>query len=557
MQGFQAFQPNVGLSIEATSQNERDAFGGKSLIVNSAQEFAKLQSILNANKFRRNFRNSILYFESGRSIVNVKPLAFAFEFIDPFDEEVAWNSNFAGLSNRWQDTQHAIFKKIQIQKSNIANRAIQLRKDGKTEMNLSFDDPLDIFRDAFDKLLGPKRLVKADMQGQKLIYSEDGEERSIDTLSSGEREVVNIAFHFLLRKPSDCIIFFDEPEVHLHPELLIRLVSTLRSIGENNQFIFLSHSPDLVSGSLEDSVVFLRPKTAGIENQAFIVKPGDETTKAMHQLGHSVGILSLGRKIAVIEGTNASLDKRTYSQILRNRFPDIVLVPGGGKEAIRNFGTTVSGVLDKAVWGVEFFLLMDRDSQGQIELDEDPRLAMLPRYHLENYFLDNLLLADCFESIEETGHWLRNADEIEAKLRAIASEKISYVTALATSHHFRIKFGNLDIMPKNAHTATKDQLLTSLTEAATAQLGIKTSVVNEVEVSDFAARRFDYFNSLLKDGTGSWKSSFPGRPIFNTFCSIAGMSSGRVKNLYLKKAESQGNEVFSEIVTIFENFSKI
>jgi predicted ATP-dependent endonuclease of OLD family len=66
---------------------------------------------------------------------------------------------------------------------------------------------------------------------------------------------VNIVFDFLLRNPSDCIVFFDEPELHLHPELSYKLLQTLSSIGKNNQFVFCTHSPEIITASIENSVV--------------------------------------------------------------------------------------------------------------------------------------------------------------------------------------------------------------------------------------------------------------------------------------------------------------
>jgi predicted ATPase len=75
------------------------------------------------------------------------------------------------------------------------------------------------FKRAFSQLLAPKELLDPDVKQQQLRYSVDGQEFDLDSLSSGEREVVNIVFDFLLRNPEDCIVFFDEPELHLHPEL--------------------------------------------------------------------------------------------------------------------------------------------------------------------------------------------------------------------------------------------------------------------------------------------------------------------------------------------------
>src|SRR5664279_5573291 len=86
------------------------------------------------------------------------------------------------------------------------------------------------------------------------------------SLASGEREVVNIAFDFLLRRPSDCIVFFDEPELHLHPELSYKLLRTLHTIGERDQFVLSTHYPDVITASLDQSVIFLSPdRTKGEE----------------------------------------------------------------------------------------------------------------------------------------------------------------------------------------------------------------------------------------------------------------------------------------------------
>ena len=81
-------------------------------------------------------------------------------------------------------------------------------------------------------------LLDLDPRNQQLYFDDAGQRLPVSAMSSGEREVVNIVFDFILRAPSDCIIFFDEPEIHLHPELSYRLLQTLKTFGANNQFIF-------------------------------------------------------------------------------------------------------------------------------------------------------------------------------------------------------------------------------------------------------------------------------------------------------------------------------
>ena len=66
--------------------------------------------------------------------------------------------------------------------------------------------------------------------------------------------LVNIVFDILLRRPSDSVVFFDEPELHLHPELSHKLLNTLGTVGERNQFVLSTHSPDIITAALDQSV---------------------------------------------------------------------------------------------------------------------------------------------------------------------------------------------------------------------------------------------------------------------------------------------------------------
>jgi len=94
-------------------------------------------------------------------------------------------------------------------------------------MPLDFQYPLEKFEQAFTKLLPGKVLEKLNNeQSHTLMYKTNGVILPLTSLSSGEREVVSIVFDFLIRDPKDCIIVFDEPELHLHPELSYRLLRT-------------------------------------------------------------------------------------------------------------------------------------------------------------------------------------------------------------------------------------------------------------------------------------------------------------------------------------------
>ena len=107
-----------------------------------------------------------------------------------------------------------MFRLVESQRREVADKAFELRASGSPTMDLNFPDLLRPFKDAFWQLLGPKEFTEVSVN-QVIFYTYQGQRLAFDTLSSGEREVVNIVFDFLLRGPKHCIIVFDEPELHL------------------------------------------------------------------------------------------------------------------------------------------------------------------------------------------------------------------------------------------------------------------------------------------------------------------------------------------------------
>ena len=216
----------------------------------------------------------------------------------------------------------------------------------------------------------------------------------------------------------------------MHPELLTRLISTLRRAGESNQFILVTHSSELISSSLDETVLFLtppkqNPEAAADPNQAVRIEPRSEVTTVLHRLGQSVGVVSLGKRIVLIEGADSSLDKKTYGRIIDDQFPNLVLVPTGGKAGIQAFAQTSAEILEKTLWGIQFFMLTDRDSSALQDQTQTHNYRVLSRYHLENYFLDAAVLSQCFADIEGPESWLRSPDGIEDRLRVLAKENLA------------------------------------------------------------------------------------------------------------------------------------
>jgi hypothetical protein len=567
LQYFQNPQPNPErrLLIEATSEAEVADWGKNVLDTNIAEDSQKLLAALQKGKRRSNWESSVLNFESDRSIQQITPYSFNWDAEDPFLEIMGWNMGFSNLRDRFQDTLHSLFRKVRSRREQISARAEELFKNNPDPRisleRAEFPDPLEPFKEAFRQLLAPKELLDADPKNQTLNYIFEGQTLPISSLSSGEREVVNIVFDFLLRNPTDCIVIFDEPELHLHPELSYKLLQTLRGIGSNNQFIFCTHSPDIITASLDSSVIFIAPPKDSDSNQAIVVREEDETHQALKFLGQSIGIISLGKKIVLIEGTNSSLDKQTYGTILKNRFPNLVLVPGGGKGLLTSFAFLHKEVLERTIWGVEFFMLCDRDAvppsrSGQdLEAEGKGRLKILKKYHLENYFLDEAVLAKVFEDMEPEGSWLRSTEQIRSSLKEIAREIASYTTALTTAAYFRETVGNIDIMAKDCRGKTADELVALITKKSSDETKRIDDTIECAKVETYVRDTMANLIKSLDEDTEDWKNLTPGRPLLHGFARKANLNATRLKVLYMKAAEKHVPYPFQDVVDIFSHFN--
>lgn len=553
----------IGGLIEATNRQEREAWGKDRLDLTAPEDVQLLRTTLQRNRSRNSLVSSIINFESDRTFQSIQPLQFQWDIQDPFSEEVSWDIGFTFMRDRFQDTVHSMFRLIEAQKQGIANRAVQLRREGRDSMKLDFSDPMEPFKEVFARLLGPKELADLSARTQRIEYREGGATLDFFTLSSGEQEVVKIAFDFLLRRPRDCIVFFDEPELHLHPELSYRLIQTLQEVGRN-QFVFATQSPDIITASLDKSVVFISPPSENGEgqpiNQAVPVSEADETNRALRLLGHSVGIIALGRRIILIEGESSSLDKQVYGSIIRSDFPSLVLVPSGGKHALESFGEIYERVLSRALWGVEFFMLCDRDSAPPEGGDAVPgesseRLRVLSRYHLENYFLDESVWALAFEDIERSGSWLRSPDSIRETLRNEARSLVSFATALAVASKFRMAVGNLGMMPKDCHGKSQAEVQKLLLDEANREGSRLRDALDPSRVSQEVDTYYGRLEASLDADTDEWKTLIPGKPLLGRFASRAGFDPGRARTMYINAARRAAMDPFAEVREIFATFA--
>jgi predicted ATP-binding protein involved in virulence len=88
-------------------------------------------------------------------------------------------------------------------------------------------------------------LSKADFN-TPVFSNATGDLVSINELSDGEKQLYARVIALMMLEPRNSIILIDEPEIALHPAWQQKIMQIYAAIGENNQFIVVTHSPQVI-----------------------------------------------------------------------------------------------------------------------------------------------------------------------------------------------------------------------------------------------------------------------------------------------------------------------
>ncbi len=187
---------------------------------------------------------------------------------------------------------------------------------------------------------------------------------------------------------------------------------------------------------------------------------------------------------------------------------------------------------------------------------EQGRLRVLPRYHLENYFLDEAVWAEALGSIQPEGSPFRSAEYVRKRLVELARSQVSYATALYLAARIRAVVGSVDALPAGCNEKTLDQLQDLVQEQIAGELVRVQVELDAGKVRDIVA---DYFSRLvqsLEDDSEEWKALIPAKPLLARFASEAGLRAPQAKTLYLNVGLASDRAPFSDILSIFQSFAE-
>lgn len=212
--------------------------------------------------------------------------------------------------------------------------------------------------------------------------------------------VISILKAFEERRKQGAIFLIEEPEMFLHPQMQRSLYKTLKKIGETNQVIYVTHSPNFVTIPEFDEIRIVRKNTDG----TFITQSSIEPTlrlkeKFRKELDPERNELFFAQRILFVEGDTEKLAFPEYAKRLDIDFDNIgtAIIEVGGKRNLIDF-------IELAIsFGIHTGVIYDTDSsdfsnnrEDEVSFNEALEAytgKMVKVWHFEKNYEEQLKLA--------------------------------------------------------------------------------------------------------------------------------------------------------------------
>lgn len=98
---------------------------------------------------------------------------------------------------------------------------------------------------------------RIEIDGNKFIIYSDGDMLSLQSLSSGEKQLLLILLIVFLSDEKDSVILIDEPENSLDISWQYKLINLLVELNSNAQFFITTHSPSIFGDGWGDRIIYM------------------------------------------------------------------------------------------------------------------------------------------------------------------------------------------------------------------------------------------------------------------------------------------------------------
>ena len=269
----------------------------------------------------------------------------------------------------------------------------EIEKEKRQDLGYTFEYMVDKINSNLDNIE-----IKRENETFAIYSKNSGTEKiSSEKISSGEAELISLTIESLVfQKQSisgkDNILFLDEPDLHLHPDLQVRFMNFLVDLVEECEdikIVLATHSTAIL-GALHDynfaHIFFMKTRDAD-----FDFFPISEVYKKLLPVfgAHPLSNLFNEAPIFLVEGDD---DERIWQQVVRTSRGKVKLYPCtcGSVQEISNYEGEVKKIVDSIYDEAKVYSLRDRDD-GTASISDDPPVV---RFKLSCRIAENLLLSD-------------------------------------------------------------------------------------------------------------------------------------------------------------------
>lgn len=286
----------------------------------------------------------------------------------------------------------------------------EIEKEKREEKNYTFD----LYVEKINSLLDNIK-IKRHETSFKIFRKGSGQELNPALISSGESELVSLGIECLIFskeyiEDKENILFLDEPDVHLHPDLQVRLMHFLKDLIAKNAFkvLIATHSTAIL-GALETytetCVAFMLFDQKEIE-----FKPISAIYKKILPVfgAHPLSNVFNNAPVLLLEGED---DERIWQQVVRSSEGKIKVYPCsvGTLTKMNEYEIKTQEIIQSVYDNAKAFSLRDKDD-GTESIDDLPPVI---RMKLSCRNAENLLLTD--DVLESLG---TNWDELKKNIGA-------------------------------------------------------------------------------------------------------------------------------------------
>lgn len=317
----------------------------------------------------------------------------------------------------------------------------------------------------------------------ELKAQSSGREYSYARMSDGERTALILIAEVIAAEDGVAFII-DEPELHLHPSIVVPLIASLLNLRPACEFIVSTHELSLPASTPNARICVLRDVKWTDDGRVAhwdldVIDNADELPEDLR-----VDIIGSRRRVLFTEGGDQSLDVPMYSIL----FPGVSVRPKGGCREVQKAvaGTRSTGDLHHT----EGFGLVDSDGMSPTAVAENQakRVFALPVYSVESLYYDPDVMAAVAARQAET----MATDEAEQTARAAAMVADAVAGVIVAGG----KAGVAEqLAGRLAERQVRDDLMSKLPgraelqQAATADVTITTTSPYPAEVRRFRTLR--------------------------------------------------------------------